>query len=421
MTCPWAPRWLPLLALLALGGAGCGGFLSDDVTRKVHGRTYTGAFVSEEAYAAFLIGSLAEQNHNLEAAERAYTRAADLDPKNPDPWVKLGALRCARGASDHGDQAFREAQQIDNSFAPLHRERALCLRARNQNTEARAEALRAVALDPDDPQPPLLLARLALESQDPTEALRWLESSLARSPRNPAALDFLQAHRDHPSLAPLIRRLAPSPASLSTPNGFPFTLPGSFATQASPSSPPSPSPSSASASGASPLPSSSASGPPLPPGTLSPSLPAGSLNASPLDLPSLDHALRTATIDEARILARRARLAPGELASRAAALGLRGLATEQARLILDADPSSADARIALLFVATVIDERHPSLLAPQVPSTPPSPLALLLLTDILLRRTGTDAAQAILRHSPPTPDDPLASQLRQRLTRRLSP
>src|SRR5262249_36798331 len=66
---------------------------------------------------------------------------------------------------------------------------------------------------------------------------------------------------------------------------------------------------------------------------------------------AVDAALRAGDLDEARRRAQKARLAVGEIAVRAAALGRGAIAREQAELVLGADPSDASARIALAAAA----------------------------------------------------------------------
>jgi tetratricopeptide (TPR) repeat protein len=327
--------------LLALGVAsllGCSGIFSPEVPRKIHGRVYPGPFVPEEAYQAFLEGALAEQQNNPTAAEKAYLRAASFDSSSPEPWVRLGAIRCARSAPQ-ASEAFQEALRRDPEFAPLFRERARCAFDQGRSDDARRDATQAVALDPDDPAPPLLLARIALAEQKPDEARRWLRSLRLRDPGNP-------------QLAPLLSSAVP------------------------------PSP------------------------------------LAPLTLEQLDHALLDATPEQLPALARRARLAPGDLLSRAAALGRWDIARPQARLLLQADPSSADARIALLLAGSS-EDHHLALTLSALGSLPPSPVAWLLLAQILLHRSDLEAAEHVLRIAPPAPGDPLAERLRERLRQRL--
>ncbi|MCS6902453.1 MAG: hypothetical protein RMJ98_22560, partial [Myxococcales bacterium] len=157
-------RW-PVL-LFSVVTAGCAGLLGGEVPRKVHGRVYVGPFVSEEAYAAFLEGTLAERRGDLAQAEEAYLRSASQDRRHPDPWVRIAALRCTQGDRPGSDGAFARAARLDPEFGPLLREQARCAEARGESAQAREFALRAVAADPSDSEPPLLLAQLALASGD---------------------------------------------------------------------------------------------------------------------------------------------------------------------------------------------------------------------------------------------------------------
>lgn len=343
------------LAAIAMLATGCVGLFQGDVERKIHGRVYTGPFISEEAYAAYLEGSIAEQQRDWPHAEQAYLRASSLDPKTPDPWVRIGAVRCTRGAYAEAAQAFSEAARHEAGFAPLLREQARCAFAQGNTPQARSFALQAVALDPYDPVPPLLLARMALETSDFKEARRWLTSLSMRDPRSPELQAFLQEH-PHPSLAGFTQRVPPS----ASPTG------------------------------------------------------------AKLSLAQMDRALPGATPEEARSMARKAGITQGELASRAAALGLTTLAQEQGRLILEADPGNTDARIALLEASDLRSESGSlAVRLPLASITPPSPVGVLLLARLLLRKSGPESARAVLRHASSVGEDALASRLRDALKTRL--
>ncbi|RYE91714.1 MAG: tetratricopeptide repeat protein [Myxococcales bacterium] len=348
--------WWRRLALGALG-LGLGGctLFQGEVTRQVHGREIAGPFVSEPAYAAYLQGALAEQAHDLDRAEGFFASACELDPGAVDPRVRLGAVRCAR-STGAGDDDFRAAERLDADFGPLHRERGACQLRRGDPAAARRQLERALALDPTDPQTPLLLARAALAAGDGPGAARWVEALAARSPLSPDALAFVRDRAAEPALAPLARRLARVDS-----------------------------------------------------------------NPQPMEAPDrtavLDRALAGSSLDEARALGRRARLTPGELAVRLVALGRRALGAEQARLVLAADPSSADARIALLVAARSPDDQRAALTGAPPSSTPPGALAALLLAAQVSQRSGREAGQAVLRLVPPGSggDDALAAALRGRL------
>jgi tetratricopeptide (TPR) repeat protein len=390
----------PLASLLALSG--CAGLLDSDVVRRVHGRDTTGRFIGVEAYAAYTEGALAEASGAPAEAEKFYERAASLDDESADIWARLGAVRCARGGMKEAASAFDKAASIDASFAPVWLERALCLARSDANASdidaALAPALRAVTLDPGNLAASLLVARLEERRGNLDGAAAWLEGLWARDPDQPvvlAALGHFASDHDRPALLARTQRQVGARAA----------VPGALHTDAHLAAP----------------------------RVLEerPAAPAAGEHAaaSPpgAGLGSVDRALAAGDLPLARRLALRTRVASGALALRAAAIGKHSIAREQAALVLAADPASTDARVALLVAADV--ERDAAALSQAlsgVPAAPPrpSPLATLMLAEVLLRRSGPDAARAALGAGSPLPSgntDPLLARIAQRVEARLSP
>src|SRR5262249_6370554 len=89
----------------------------------------------------------------------------------------------------------------------------------------------------------------------------------------------------------------------------------------------------------------------------------------------------------------------GELALRAAALGVLALAREQGELVLGADPADASARIALVAAADLrgdLGAIGDLMRAMPRALTPVSPLGRWIFADVLRRRVGAAAARAFL-------------------------
>jgi tetratricopeptide (TPR) repeat protein len=137
------------------------------------------------------------------------------------------------------------------------------------------------------------------------------------------------------------------------------------------------------------------------------------LNGRPAEPPGptlagLDHALSSGDLDGARRFAARLRVSSGMLALRAAALGQADLARRQASLVVAADPSDVDARVALLVAADVLADpasRDAALVALPTPLPAMSPLARRLLSEVVRRHASSDVAPA----APPLPaNDPLS-------------
>lgn len=147
---PLTPRRAAAV-LVALALPGCA---PSTVTRRIEGALVEGRFVHPAAYAAFAVGAAAEARGDDGEAALYFARALESDEDSPELWTRLGAVRCRvrprDAASDAAtDDAFRRAEALDPSYAPLFLERARCERARGRPAAALAAAERALALDPE--------------------------------------------------------------------------------------------------------------------------------------------------------------------------------------------------------------------------------------------------------------------------------
>jgi hypothetical protein len=133
----------------------------------------------------------------------------------------------------------------------------------------------------------------------------------------------------------------------------------------------------------------------------------------------VDGALERGDLRKARSLAVQARLPSGLVAVRAVALGLPELASEQARLVLAADPRDADAWIALLTATDLLGNTAAFQRTLSMPFgyARLDPLSVRLMTEVLARRVGPEAAAAWLRAygNLPRPRDSLERALERRL------
>jgi Tfp pilus assembly protein PilF len=355
-----------LLALAAaFGGGGCRLVVPDRVTRSFDGRVVDGAFVPEEAYEAYLRGALAEGRRDYGAAEAAYGEAARLTPDAPDPWVRIGAARCARSPSsvETAEAAFARALDLDEAYAPAFAERARCALRRGKIAEAERDARRALELDPGDVAAGLLYVEILGRRGDRAAALRWIDNLALRQPDEPALfakmLELARASGDPAHRAWAEREIA----------------------------------------------------------RLRPASPTVAPRPAPGGLDALDALLRRGDLEGARARAVEQRLPASSLAVRAVALGAYEVGARQARLVLGADPNDADARVAALVSADALgDEAGFRGLLASAPARPgrPSALASLVLAELLRRRSEASAAEAVLDAIQPGDDDPLATLVRRR-------
>lgn len=330
------------------------GCLQPSVARVVDGRAVVGDFVASEAYAAYARAAIAEREGRLEDAARDYAAAAD-DAEDPSAYARLGATLCALGRVDDARRAFAEGLERDERAAVVHRERARCALARDALTEASHAAQRAVVLDPGD-----------------RESRALLEMALRRAGRTAEADALLDEAR--------AARAPVRPPRVTAP-------------------------------GASSLPASIAS-----PGA---DLSAALRQARPTR-DDVDQALALGARAEAARLATAARMPPSDLAARALAHGHREWAGELARRALTADPDDATAwAVAVAAGAPPGSEDEAAIadVARSRPSGAPSPLAALLVAELVLRRGGPDAALAWV--APAALDRVREDQLEERVRLRL--
>jgi tetratricopeptide (TPR) repeat protein len=320
---------------LAFPLSGCLG--RPTVVRVVDGRPIEGRFINSHTYSLYARGAYHEQRGELEAANAAFSAAAERDPDSAAIWTRLGAVACASGSAEH-TRAFGRAEAIDPEHAPLWRERAACaLRAGDPKT-AIALAELALRFEPLDGATSLVLASALEKSGRAEDALRIVRGLTTLQPSSRAAwtrLAEIAERHDRPADAlSAARALAPAARH-----------PASRAREQA----------------------------------------------------ALDLALARGDLPAARALAIAAGMRADALAVRAAKLGLPELAREQARLVLDADRSSSEAWIAALVAADLSGDFAgftQALDALDPDAAAPGPEAARLMADLLARRVGADAARA---------------------------
>ncbi|HMJ52761.1 MAG TPA: tetratricopeptide repeat protein [Polyangiaceae bacterium] len=323
---------------------------STAVTRSVGGRLVHGRFVTDDAYTAYLRGALLEEQGNREAALTAYTEGARHDPDSPELLTKIGALICDRqegagtAAIGKPGAAFDRAAAIDPAYEEAWTERARCNLKRGQLAAAEHAARMAVSLDPDRIEPALLLALVLEHRERIDEAARWLQGLVVRYPASAAAQEamaaFAERTHDEARRAAAERALAELGARTNRRNRAVKVRP---------------------------------------------------------TVADVDAAIARGAFDDARRLALSARVSSGALALRAAAVGAAAFAQSQAELVLAADPRDADARVAAAIAADLLrddDALARAMAEARLVDTTISPLAHLLMAELLERRVGPDARKA---------------------------
>jgi tetratricopeptide (TPR) repeat protein len=359
------------LMLASLLGTGCAS--SYPVTRMVGGHRVQGRFVGDQAYAAYLKGVVLETQGRFDAAAAAYEEAIVHDPDSAELWTRIGALRCSASArpgaptSENGPwDAFTRAAEIDPEYEETWTERARCHLRRGQLEQAASAARVATSLDPDRLEPPLLLAQILERQGRIAEARQWLDGLVVREPTS------TEAHEAMAGFASRTHDDARREASL---RALSVLRP--------------------------------------------PRLEDKPFQRVRPSLAEIDSALSSRDFDRAESLALSARVSSGALALRAAALGIVGFARAHAELVLSADPSDSDARVAAAVAADIArDDDALTAIVSALPdsSTPLSPLASALMAELLDRRLGPSVRQTWLRNAgtKPAEGDPLLAAVMAR-------
>ena len=125
----------------------------------------------------------------IDRAEQALRRAAELSPASRAPWLDLGVLYLnGRADPQRAARAFSTAIQVDGTHAGAHFGLGRSLAAMNAPDAAKRHLKRAQILDPKNPLPGLALARAEHAAGDAEAAVRTLDQTIERHP------SFVEAH-----------------------------------------------------------------------------------------------------------------------------------------------------------------------------------------------------------------------------------
>lgn len=130
---------------------------------------------------AFLAGRASHVAGDLDAAERHYRQAIEIDAGNADAIHLLGVLHAQRAQYAQAERLIRQALAIKEVWA-YHDNLSKSLRAQGMRAEARAACLRAVELKPDHAEGLNTAAILSLELGDRAQAESIFRRILERWP-----------------------------------------------------------------------------------------------------------------------------------------------------------------------------------------------------------------------------------------------
>lgn len=133
-------------------------------------------------YPRFLYGFHFYQQNEMPAAIAAFTKARELNPRDPQSALYLGLAEESLGRNAEALALYREAIQLEEKAGALHvetlltAERLLLLLGRSEECEPLIA--RAAALDPSSRDPHFEAARLRLKTGDNARAITEGETAL---------------------------------------------------------------------------------------------------------------------------------------------------------------------------------------------------------------------------------------------------
>jgi tetratricopeptide (TPR) repeat protein len=163
------------------------------------------------AEAWYDLATVHEQAQNWPAVIDSLQMVVELDAQNFDARIKLAKLQLATIKLDQALKNINEANELKKDNTDVLALRAAILFRLNDHDGARADAERALALNPDNPDAHVVLAAGQIAAGKPTAALRFIDRGLASDPNNLGLLMFklkiFEDTKDDPKLEAVLRQI----------------------------------------------------------------------------------------------------------------------------------------------------------------------------------------------------------------------
>jgi len=167
-----------------IGLAGCGPFPAHLDPLSVNGRDGGGA---PPSYAALMrIGAAARAGGDYSNAVAVFRRAAEIEPRLPEPFVAIGGTLLALGAVNEAILAYNSALARDGRYLPALRGLAKAYVETGRSELALAPLNQGLAVSPDDPKLLVLLGVVKDVEGEHQQAEAYYRQGLRRAPGDPA-------------------------------------------------------------------------------------------------------------------------------------------------------------------------------------------------------------------------------------------
>lgn len=151
------------------------------------------------------LATLFREQNDAEGEERALQSAAGLDPKNPQPNLRLAQLRLAKQDSEGAESQLLEAIARDPNNAEAHEGVAQIRLARGLPHEALEESRKAVAVEPNRKESAALVQKLEADFQLPSKKARGNVTNIYWAVQATLAKFFNEKKKIKPNLTGTIR------------------------------------------------------------------------------------------------------------------------------------------------------------------------------------------------------------------------
>jgi Flp pilus assembly protein TadD len=199
-------------AILSLGG--CQPFPVHLDPLSVNARDGGGAAPSYDAL--MRIGNAARAGGDYSNAISVFRRAAEIEPRLPEPFVAVGDALLAQGSVNEAIVAYNSALARDSTSAPALQGLARAYIATGRPELALVPLNRALALRPDDPRVLVLLGVVADVEGQHQRAQEYYGQGLRRAPGDAALTVDLALSQalsgDYPKAIALLQPLALAPS-----------------------------------------------------------------------------------------------------------------------------------------------------------------------------------------------------------------